>query len=133
MPFPLTCHKLRLRNSRYLMPQNQLLRKILSVSAIWIQNRPGVLSGLIRIQAASKGYQLLALVGKVLTIHAAKVVFCYNSIVGQSVGSWIRARPLLSWRFIMNYFLPTSANSRRIAVSYERKYMHYYSFVTSQY
>ena len=51
--------------------QNQLFRKILSgipseCQTVWIQIRPDILSGLIRVQTVSKGSQQTTLVGKEL-------------------------------------------------------------------
>ena len=49
--------------------QNQLFQKFLSgtpseCQTVWIQIRPNILSGLIWVQTACKGYQQKILVGK---------------------------------------------------------------------
>ena len=63
--------------------QNQLLRKFLSKirsewQTVWIQIRPGILSGLIWVQTVCKGDQQMALVGKEFIISSLPKMNCYN-------------------------------------------------------
>ena len=101
-----------------------------------IQIRPDMLSGLIWIQSVSHSDGIPEIIFQkswFLSGRVAQLVTCLatDRVWLQIQGSRVRSRsgPILLWRLTMKWFLRSFSSlplihSRRVVVSYKRKYLH---------